>query len=385
MTVRQFSLLVSAGVIQNLRTTNVTQTTIALAWDAYPGATAYQIRRNGTLVLTPTGTTYSNSGHTASTLYTYAVRPVVGGVGVASAEASVNVTTPSAGASPLFFDDFSTADFSRHNDYFRWGRSGAIVQPGNDGGGMIAAVSGPFGATVNAIAFRYSAALVDPEMRFHLTTSAGEVRTEGASNTVYRDVWLSYWLYVPSSYRHNSARPGISGNNNKGFATLWKDAYLSNWAQWAWDWIPAPGGSGDSMLRCWTNDRNGDFDWPIAYGDPNYGNWTATDSGSRIPAQPISVYAFRPVLDVGRWQHIVLGYKMSDSGSANGFTRIYRDGVIVAERTGMDNYLAAPINGLDRGYLFGYWNTVIDQPMTFYLTALRFGTTYEQVRSSAMS
>jgi hypothetical protein len=85
-------------VIQNLRTTNVTQTTIALAWDAYPGATAYQIRRNGTLLTGAwTGTTYSNSGHTASTPYTYAVRPVVGGVGLASAEATINVTTASAG------------------------------------------------------------------------------------------------------------------------------------------------------------------------------------------------------------------------------------------------------------------------------------------------
>jgi hypothetical protein len=43
-----------------------------------------------------TNTTYTDTGRTASTLYTYAVRPVVGGVGVASAEASVNVTTLSS-------------------------------------------------------------------------------------------------------------------------------------------------------------------------------------------------------------------------------------------------------------------------------------------------
>jgi hypothetical protein len=93
VTVRTFSLSVVAATLQNLRTTSVTQTTIALAWDAYPGATAYQVRRNGTLLSTPTGTTYSNSGHTAGTSYTYAVRPVVGGSGVASAEASIQVTT----------------------------------------------------------------------------------------------------------------------------------------------------------------------------------------------------------------------------------------------------------------------------------------------------
>ena len=103
MAIKRFILPINAsGTIQNLRTTTVTQTTIALAWDAYPGATAYQVYRSttqgslGTLVLTPTATNYSNSGHTAGTSYTYAVRPVVGGSGVASAGASISVTTASS-------------------------------------------------------------------------------------------------------------------------------------------------------------------------------------------------------------------------------------------------------------------------------------------------
>lgn len=99
MAIKRFILPINAsGPIQNLRTTSVTQTTIALAWDAYPGATAYQVRQNGTLISTPTGTTYSNSGHTAGTSYTYAVRPVVGGSGVASAEASIVVATAGSGS-----------------------------------------------------------------------------------------------------------------------------------------------------------------------------------------------------------------------------------------------------------------------------------------------
>lgn len=102
---RRFNLNITAATLQNLRTTSVTQTTIALAWDVYPGATGYEVRRNGTLISTPAGTTYSNSGHTAGTQYTYAVRPVVGGSGVASAEASIVVTTVGAGTL-LLFDGF---------------------------------------------------------------------------------------------------------------------------------------------------------------------------------------------------------------------------------------------------------------------------------------
>ena len=104
---RNISITVIPTQIQNLRTTSVTQTTIALAWDAYPGATAYQVYRSttqgslGTLLLTPTATpnpTFSNSGHTAGTTYYYTVRPVVGGSGVASAEASIVVMTAGAPA-----------------------------------------------------------------------------------------------------------------------------------------------------------------------------------------------------------------------------------------------------------------------------------------------
>jgi len=31
----------------------------------------------------------------------------------------------------LFEDNFSSGDFSKHNEYFRWGRSGTIESPGS--------------------------------------------------------------------------------------------------------------------------------------------------------------------------------------------------------------------------------------------------------------
>ncbi|MER6507360.1 glycosyl hydrolase family 18 protein [Nonomuraea sp. NPDC001636] len=61
----------------NLRSTSVTDTSVALAWNASTdnvAVTGYEIYRGGTLVTTVTGTTYNDTGLTANTAYSYTVR-----------------------------------------------------------------------------------------------------------------------------------------------------------------------------------------------------------------------------------------------------------------------------------------------------------------------
>ncbi|MFI9593199.1 glycosyl hydrolase family 18 protein [Nonomuraea sp. NPDC052265] len=61
----------------NLRSTGVTNTSVALAWDASTdnvAVTGYEVYRGGTLVTTVTGTTYNDTGLTAGTAYSYTVR-----------------------------------------------------------------------------------------------------------------------------------------------------------------------------------------------------------------------------------------------------------------------------------------------------------------------
>ncbi|MFI6924307.1 glycosyl hydrolase family 18 protein [Nonomuraea spiralis] len=61
----------------NLRSTGVTNNSVALAWDASTdnvAVTGYEIYRGGNLVTTVTGTTYSDTGLTANTAYNYTVR-----------------------------------------------------------------------------------------------------------------------------------------------------------------------------------------------------------------------------------------------------------------------------------------------------------------------
>ena len=59
-----------------LAVTGTTTTSVSLSWTAVTGAASYHVYRNGTLAGTATGTTYTDTGRTASTSYTYTVAAV---------------------------------------------------------------------------------------------------------------------------------------------------------------------------------------------------------------------------------------------------------------------------------------------------------------------
>jgi hypothetical protein len=127
-------------------------------------------------------------------------------------------------------------------------------------------------------------------------------------------------------------------------------------------------------------DRNSGYNW-VTGEEP----FTTVEQSHRLPGNPQAAYAFRPTTDIGRWQHIAFGYKMADSPSVkNGYIKIYKDGVLAAERVNMDNYLAPPLNGVDRGYLFGYHNSGYYETTTFYITGFKFGTSEADVRMTAV-
>jgi chitodextrinase len=80
-----------------LQVTGVTRTTVDLQWDATDGATGYVIERDGMQVGSPSGTTFTDSGLTAGTEYTYRVQ-AVGPGGTGDASTPVTATTD---ASPV--------------------------------------------------------------------------------------------------------------------------------------------------------------------------------------------------------------------------------------------------------------------------------------------
>ncbi|MEV0313396.1 glycosyl hydrolase family 18 protein [Nonomuraea fuscirosea] len=84
----------------NLRSTGVTNNSVALAWNAATdnvGVTGYEVYRGGTLVTTVTGTTYTNTGLNAGTSYTYTVRARDAAGNRSGESNSVSATTTGGG------------------------------------------------------------------------------------------------------------------------------------------------------------------------------------------------------------------------------------------------------------------------------------------------
>lgn len=275
MSVRTFTGVILAATIQNLRTTSVTQTTIALAWDVYPGATGYEIRRNGTLVQTwnsGTQTTYSNSGHTAGTSYTYAVRPVVGGSGVASAEASIVVTTIGT-------------------TYFAWSCSSlsyefSPVAPYQAMGGMTLVTDG--GRTVA----RYPVLDNSGSVGFG-TLGPIPLGTSVYGTSFFFRVWLKF-------------EAGFSWGSVRGRSKFMR--------------LGQPGESPMVSINM-TSGREG-----------GNGFWFEWDSVDALPNQYLT-YNFDPVVDptLFDWNEFVLELRQRSSSSAtDGYARLYRNGVLVS-------------------------------------------------------
>ncbi|MFF8275988.1 glycosyl hydrolase family 8 [Streptomyces lateritius] len=81
----------------SLRSTASTSTSVSLAWNAAAdnvGVTGYNVYRGGALVGSTTGTTYTNTGLTAPTSYSYTVKARDAAGNLSAASNSLAVTTP---------------------------------------------------------------------------------------------------------------------------------------------------------------------------------------------------------------------------------------------------------------------------------------------------
>jgi chitinase len=84
----------------NLHVTGTTSSSVSLAWNASTdnvGVTGYDVYRGTTKVGTVTGTTFTNTGLTASTTYSYTVKAHDAAGNVSGASNSVSATTSSSG------------------------------------------------------------------------------------------------------------------------------------------------------------------------------------------------------------------------------------------------------------------------------------------------
>ncbi|MEU8620466.1 PHB depolymerase family esterase [Streptomyces sp. NPDC048623] len=76
-----------------LTVTGTTDTSASLSWNAVDGAASYRVYRGGTQVGTPAGTSFTDTGLSAGTTYSYTVAAVDGSGTVGATSAAVQATT----------------------------------------------------------------------------------------------------------------------------------------------------------------------------------------------------------------------------------------------------------------------------------------------------
>ncbi|MFC5823864.1 glycosyl hydrolase family 18 protein [Nonomuraea insulae] len=114
----------------NLRSTGVTNNSVALAWNASTdnvGVTGYEIYRGGTLITTVTGTTHTDTGLSASTVYSYTVRARDAAGNRSANSASVSATTTGGGggdtAAPTVPGNFRSTGVTNNSVALAWNAS----------------------------------------------------------------------------------------------------------------------------------------------------------------------------------------------------------------------------------------------------------------------
>jgi len=114
-----------------LKTTSVTTTSVALAWNASTdtggsGLAGYHLYRNGVLIASPSGTTYTDSGLTAGTSYTYSVSAYDHAANGSFASTPLTITTSSSSAdtiAPSAPLSLRATSISRYSVSVAWGSS----------------------------------------------------------------------------------------------------------------------------------------------------------------------------------------------------------------------------------------------------------------------
>ncbi|SFE41096.1 esterase, PHB depolymerase family [Actinacidiphila alni] len=96
-----------------LTVTGTTDTTASLSWSAVSGAASYDVYRGGTKVGSATGTTYTDSGLTAGTAYSWTVAAVDSAGAAGSRSAAVTATTTGSGPGGGSGQCFTASNYSQ--------------------------------------------------------------------------------------------------------------------------------------------------------------------------------------------------------------------------------------------------------------------------------
>jgi hypothetical protein len=278
----------------------------------------------------------------------------------------------------IFSDSFEDSDFLEADPYFSWSRSNVV---------KISSVSKTLGETsFKGISYLRDGFGGEPEeIALNLKPipipSYGTMKEKGQSNEFamdikynkdgnwselrfdlgkpYKDLWVRYWLRVPTNFEHKD--PGSAASNNKLFAI-----YMDDYSQ---------KGTGATMV--WEYWRANDNISELA--------WHYRDVPTDINTGHAQRFEFiDKSRDRGRWMQIALHVKTSSSnGTPDGVVELYRRWSDEAEFTlhhqSTTSTFSLPEDsafaGWRKGYFMGWANSGWDEETHWLIDGVEFSET----------
>ena len=208
---------------------------VALSWTASANATSYKVLRNGTQVGTPTGTTYTDTGLTNGTAYSWTV-VASNGTGDSAATSAVSAT-PTAGGNPLpagwtkvlYNDDFTGSTV----DTAKWNVRNSTYQSNTNcrnfsknvsvANGVLSMRSGTDN-TVDAATHPWTCAYLDSIGKFSTQYGYWEARLRFPWGSTAQGYWPAFWLRPDDGgIGEVDIMEAWAGTRASVHQTLWRD------------------------------------------------------------------------------------------------------------------------------------------------------------------
>ena len=235
-------------------------------------------------------------------------------------------------------DDFESGSLTAPVAMAGFGWNGSPADPGYQ-----ASVSPTraHGGT-SSLRFPYRAGTIDEDAWVEQRFTMGNNLTE---------VYVRYWLYIPSNYAHRDS-PG--GDNNK-FFRIWDDNYGHvKLGSSLWPQSPSNPSAGSYLMLERAN-----------YNEPGMGGYNFPTAQNFIsPA------------DYGKWMRIQLYFKL-DTGSGNARMKVWKNYALVLDSGNFANPAGPYLNAFQNGYILGWSNSGFNELTELYVDDFTMSNTPE--------
>lgn len=283
------------------------------------------------------GTTESISGTSSGVSEDSGAVSVLASIAGTSAGTSVDSAAYDDGSAvePFFSDGFESGDLTHEEGGISWG-SGS-----SSGVSTLDARTGS-----NSLRFLYAGSeSLDDDAQSERRYALG---------AAYQDVWVEYYEKIPSNYEHRAASP----NNNKWF-------YVSD--------TSAEGSTGYHVRSLLEARRGNGTGGSISMARPMWGTNSSRGGLASSENGMSTVQGLVVTDDLGAWVQWRFHFRVSDVGQSNGVFRLWKNGTLFIDETGLAN---DAVDGTDHGYEMGYFrgwaNSGFDEQTIFYIDDVKF-------------